>query len=89
MNNTEIKAFIKKHNHLFWYIPKDKKEDISKDILVEFTLNYGSLEDIKHLIDIMGIAGMAQVFYNAKGRKKMNYYPEIYNFFDMFFSKYA
>jgi two-component SAPR family response regulator len=36
MNNPEVKAFIRKHSSLFWYIPEDKKEEISPDVLVEF-----------------------------------------------------
>ncbi len=89
MNSPEIKAFIRKHSSLFWYIPEDKKEDISEDILVEFILNYGSLEDVKELFRIMGIKETAKVFYQAEGRKKLNYYPEVYNFFDLYFKKYA
>ncbi len=89
MNSPEIKAFIRKHSSLFWYIPDDKKEEISEDILVEFILNYGSLEDVKELFRIMGIKETAKVFYQAEGRKKLNYYPEVYNFFDLYFKKYA
>lgn len=89
MNSPEIKAFIRKHSSLFWYIPEDKKEEISEDILVEFILNYGTLEDVKELFRIMGVKEVASVFYQAKGRKKLNYYPEIYNFFNLFFQKYA
>ncbi len=34
MNSPEIKAFIRKHSALFRYIPEDKKEEISEDVLV-------------------------------------------------------
>jgi hypothetical protein len=37
----------------------------------------------------MGIIETAKVFYQAEGRKKLNYYPEVYNFFDLYFKKYA
>lgn len=39
MNSPEIKAFIRKHSNLFWYIPEDKKEEISEDVLMKFILN--------------------------------------------------
>jgi len=39
MNSPEVKAFIRKHSNLFWYIPDDKKEDIDNEVLVEFILN--------------------------------------------------
>ena len=88
MNSPEIKAFIRQHNSLFWYIPEDKKEDISPDILVEFILNYGSLEDIKTLFRLMGKAEIAKIFFNAKGRRKLNYFPEVYNYFSLYFKKH-
>ncbi len=89
MNSPEIKAFIRKNQSLFWYIPDDKKEDIDEEILVEFILNYGTMEDVKELFMLMGIGKVAKVFYHASGRKKLNYYPEVYNYFDLFFKKYA
>ena len=61
MNSPEIKAFIRKHSSLFWYIPEDKKEEISKDILVEFILNYASLEDVKELFGLMEIKRVAEI----------------------------
>jgi len=89
MNSPEIKAFIKENSALFWYTPEDKKEEISPEFLVETILNYGSVEDVKKLISLLGMKEMSRVFFNAKERKKLNYYPEIYNYFDLFFRKYA
>ncbi len=88
-HNPEIKAFIRRHSSLFWYTPEDKKEDISEEFLVETILNYGDLRDILELIKLMGKENIAKVFFNAEGRKKLNYYPEIYNFFNMVFNKYV
>lgn len=89
MNSPEIKAFIRENSNLFWYTPQDKKEDIGPELLVETILNYGNLEQIQTLIRIMGIAEMSGIFFSATGRKKLNYYPEIYNYFTLFFTKYA
>ncbi len=89
MNNPEIKAFIQENSHLFWYTPEDKKEDISLEFLVETILNYGSLEEIKKMIGIIGIKEIARIFFSAEGRKKMNYYPDIFNYFSLFFKRYA
>jgi len=90
MNHSpEIKAFIREHSALFWYTPEDKKEEISEELLVEMILNYGDLEAIQKLIELMGIKKVSSVFFNAKGRKKLNYFPEIYHFFSLFFTRYA
>lgn len=89
MNSPEIKEFIHKHSNLFWYTPNDKKEDISPGLLVETILNDGNMDEVKALIKIMGIKEISQIFFSAKGRKKLNYYPEIYNFFSLYFTRYA
>lgn len=89
MNTPELKSFIRHHSNFFWYIPEDKKEDIHPELLLETILNYGSLDDIKLLFQDMGKKESAKVFFNAEGRKKLNYYPEIYNFFSLYFKKYA
>jgi hypothetical protein len=87
--SNERKKYIAKHKSLFWYTPEDKKEEISDNLLVETILNYGTLDDVKELIQIMGVNKVADVFYSAKGRMKGNYYPEIYNFFNLVFTRYV
>ena len=89
MHSPEIKTFIRQHSDLFWSIPEDKKEDISEAVLVEYILNYGSLADCRELIRLMGVKQVAGVFRKAKGRQKMNYFPEIYNFFSLYFARHA
>jgi hypothetical protein len=89
MNSPEIKAFIRENSSLFWYTPEDKKEEISLEFLVETILNYGDMNSINTLIGILGVNEISRIFFSAKGRKKLNYYPEIYNFFSLLFSRYA
>ena len=89
MRTPELKEFIRQNSHLFWYIPEDKKEDISDELLVETILNYGTLNDFIHLKNISGINFLSNIFLNLEGRKKLNYYPEIFNFFNLYFAKYA
>lgn len=89
MNQSEIQDFIRHHEDLFWYIPQDKKEKITPDLLVETILNYGTLEDVKELIRIAGKREVAEIFSRAKGRKALNYFPEIHNLFSLYFSRNA
>ena len=89
MNSPEIKAFIRQHSNLFWYTPDDKKEEISPEFLVETILNYGDINDVRSLFKIIGLEQLSKVFYNIKGRKKLNYYPEIYNFYSNLIQRYA
>ena len=89
MLSPDIKQFIRDHSALFWSIPEDRKEEFSEAVLVEYILNYGTLADCRELIRLMGIKHIAGVFKQAKGRQKLNYYPEIYNFFSLYFARYA
>jgi len=89
MNSPELKAFILENSSLFWYTPQDKKEDIGSELLVETILNYGDINAIRKLCKLMGTKEVAEVFFNATGRKKLNYYPEVYNFFELVFKKNA
>jgi hypothetical protein len=41
------------------------------------------------MIKIMGIQETSEAFFRAEGRRKLNYFPEIYNFFSLYFKKYA
>ena len=81
--------YIKQHASLFWYTPEAKKSEISDSLLVETILNYGTMDDVKALFDLMGIEKVADVFFSAKGRQKLNYYPQIYNFFTLIFNRYV
>ena len=79
---------IVKHSDLFWYTPEEKKKDISDSLLVETILNYGTLDDYRDLIKVLGGKRVANVFFSATGRQKLNYYPEIYHFFSLVLAKY-
>ena len=89
MHSPEIKAFIRRHSALFWYIPEDKKEEISEELLVETILNYGTLEDSLRLISLLGESKVQRILSSAKGRKKGNYFPEIHNFFSLLLARHA
>lgn len=89
MRSSELKMFIREHSDLFWYTPAREKEKISDELLVETILNYGTLTDFKDMSRLMGIKTIADTFFGMEGRKKMNFYPEIYHFFYLYFNKYA
>jgi len=92
VNSPELKAFIRNHSSLFWYIPEDKKEDLSPEVVVEFILNYGDIEAVKELLSLYGTEKVAEIFFrsiNLSERRKGNYYELTLNFFNIFFSKHA
>jgi hypothetical protein len=89
MRSQSIKDYIKKHQALFWYSPGDKSETVSDELLVETVINCGSLRDIRELFDSMGLEKTASIFRHMTDRKALNIYPELRNYFELYFNKYA
>lgn len=85
----ELKKFIEDHQELFWYSPAPKSETVSDELLVETILNYGTMKDVQRLFHIMNIKKVAAIFRGMIGRKKLNIYPELYNYFNLYFDKYV
>ena len=82
-------SFIERHKGFFWSTPEESRSSISDDLLVEATLNYGTLDDYMELKDILTPRRLAKVFFSATGRKADNYFPEIRNLFSLALAKYA
>ena len=89
MRTEAVKKFIRKNGYLFWYTPEDKGEKVTDELLVETILNYGTLEQIHELFEVLGLQKTANIFWGMTGRKKLNYFPEIHHYFDIYFKKYV
>ena len=89
MNSPEIKEFIRENSSLFWYIKEDAKEDISLHFLIETILNYGDEESVSRLFNLVGIDKVAEIFYSQTNRKRINYFPQVVNYFNLYFNKHA
>lgn len=81
--------FIEKNKHLFWYIKSDKIKDIDNEVLVEFIFNYGTWEDVKQLVEILGYAELKRVYDGLDERKKGNYFEPAVNFLQLISAKHA
>jgi hypothetical protein len=81
--------FIVKNAHLFWYIKKEAIPNIGNEVLVEFIFNYGTWQDVKDLIKIIGYQELKKVYDGITDRKIGNYHPEIYNYLGLIVHKYA
>ena len=89
IHNQDLKEFINEHKSLFWYIPEGKKEDVSLEFLLENILNYGSLESIKKIIELIGIKKVNEIFMNQISMERNNYFPPVRNFFKLYFQRHA
>lgn len=83
----EIRDFAKKRPHLFWYI--QDFESLSEEAIVEAVLNLGNWQDTQELIGILGMQKTAEIFKKRTAEKRNNYRPEIKNYFELYFKKYA
>lgn len=87
---TARETFIRNRRALFWSVAEDKLSDISDELLVETVLNYGSLDDVRALIQLLGLSKTAAVFYKTTAnRSRHNYFPEVANFFNLYFKRHA
>ena len=87
---TDIQEFIKKKQSLFWAVPKEKKHEISDTFLVETILNYGTLEDVRELISLLGLHQTATIFFQtSKNRERHNYFPPVENYFRLYFKRHV
>jgi len=90
--SEELKQYIYKHKNLFWYTPESKLYSISESFLVETILNYGDMDAIKRLFEIMDIKNVAKVFFNdidISERRKNNYQELALNYFSLLFNRYV
>ena len=82
-----IQSFIKKRPHLVW--STKNFDNISEAAVVEAVLNYGDFDDVRKLFKILGLKKTATIFRKQAKQKRSNYRPEIKNYFQLYFNKYA
>ena len=92
MRTQAVKDYIDRHQELFWYSPMPKSEKVDDELLVETILNYGTMDDVRELFEVMGIQKVAQLFFAAitqSERRKNNYFELTVNYFTLLFNRYA
>ena len=92
VRTPELKKFIEDHQELFWYSPVPKSETVNDELLVEMVLNYGSMNSMRGLFEVMGIKEVAKIFFDSIGkseRRKGNYHELMLNYFTLLFNRYA
>jgi len=82
-----IHDFARKRPYMFWYV--DDFDTLSKEAIVENTLNYGDFDDFKRLLKILGLKETASIFRKQLRSKRHKYRPIIANYFKLYFNKYA
>ena len=79
--------FVRKRKYLFW--STKNYDGLSEGAVIEAVLNYGGMDDVRELISLLGIKKIAKIFHEQTNRPRINYLPEIKNYFELYFHKYA
>lgn len=79
--------FVRKRKYLFW--STKNYDGLSNEAVVEAVLNYGDMNDVRELISLLGMQKVAKIFHENTNRARVNYRPEIVNYFQLYFQKYA
>ena len=79
--------FVRKRKHLFW--STRNYDGLSNEAIVEGVLNYGDMNDVRELIAFLGMKEVAKIFRENTNRARINYRPEVKNYFQLYFQKYA
>lgn len=79
--------FAEKNHQLFW--STKNYSNLSKAAVVEGVLNFGDMSDVKELCKLLGIKEVSNIFSKQIKGKRVNYRPEVVNYFQLYFKKYA
>lgn len=79
--------FVRKRKHLFW--STKNYDGLSNGAIIEGVLNYGDMDDVRALFKLLGIKEVAKIFKEQTNRTRVNYRPEVVNYFRLYFQKYA
>lgn len=79
--------FVRKRKYLFW--STKNYDGLSPGAVLEGVLNYGDMNDVRELLSILGIQEAAKIFHAQTNRPRINYRPEVKNYFQLYFQKYA
>ncbi len=83
----KIQEFARQKKYIFWDI--DDFQSLSVDVIVEHFLNYGDMNDIRRMFEILGTEKVAEIFFKQISRKRHNYNSKVKNYFQLYFKKYA
>ncbi|MBU2545327.1 hypothetical protein KKC65_02645 [Patescibacteria group bacterium] len=72
---------------MIWYTKN--YDNLSDESVVEVVLNYGNWHHFEKLIKVLGIKKTAKIFKKESNKKRSNFYPEVKNYFTLYFNKYA
>lgn len=87
--DNKLFDLVQKNTPLFWSISKSKLDQLNDEAVVEAILNYGDNNSVKELFEILGVKYVARIFYQQTKRARINYFPQVVNYFNLYFKKHV
>jgi hypothetical protein len=85
----ELRAFIREHGYLWWWVPEGRKERLSLNSVVEAVLNYGTEKSVKRLFELIGMERVSEIFFKQLSGRRPNYNKLTVHFFKLYFQRHA
>jgi len=79
--------FVRKNKQFWWYVKNPAKLD--EKAIVEGTVKYGDMKEIRQLMKILGAEKTARIFIGQVKGKRSNYDSKTVNYFKQYFKHYA
>lgn len=79
--------FVRKNKQFWWYVKNPAKLD--EKAIVEGTVKYGDMKEIRQLMKIFGVEKTARIFSSQIKGKRCNYDAKTVNYFKHYFKQYA
>lgn len=86
---ADLFDLVKKNRSIFWSVGSTSLDKLDESSIIEGILNYGNLESVKELFSILGTEEIAKVFHRQISRKRHNYFPQVNNYFDLYFKRHV
>lgn len=89
MDQKRWKEFIARNGEYFWWVPEEAKQNLSEESVVEAILNYGNMENLRELFELLGTERVAEIFSKQIKQKRCNYLDLPKNYFTLYFKEHA
>jgi hypothetical protein len=89
MNKQSLQDLINENSILFWSVSKEDLVKLSPEVVVETFLNYADIDQIKKMIEIIGIQNVSEIFRRQIKNRRVNYHKRTINYFTLYFNRHA
>ena len=87
LTEDQFNTLVAPREYLWWDVAD--KRMLSLESVVEGILTKGDLEDVRQLLDTIGIQKVREIFEQQIRKERCNYRPPTINYFSLYFAHHA